>query len=72
MVTLLAGPRSLGIFGQTSLGTARNWLRLNQSQEAYWFLVRTVFSISAGQSFSATAATSPGSSSSLTWSLLAA
>jgi len=45
MVSLLAGPRSLGLFHQDSLGTARNWLGLNRSQEAYWFLIRTVFSI---------------------------
>jgi ATP-binding cassette subfamily B protein len=45
MVSLLAGPRSPAIFRQSSLETARNWLGLNQSQEAYWFLVRTVFSI---------------------------
>ncbi len=45
MVSLLAGPRSFGIFRQDALATAGNWLALNQSQEAYWFLVRTVFSI---------------------------
>jgi ATP-binding cassette subfamily B protein len=45
MVSLLAGPRSFGIFRQNALATARDWLSLNQSQEAYWFLIRTVFSI---------------------------
>jgi subfamily B ATP-binding cassette protein MsbA len=45
MVSLLAGPRSMGIFRHGALATAGNWLSLNQSQEAYWFLIRTVFSI---------------------------
>jgi len=45
MVSLLGGARSFGIFRPGSLATAREWLRLNQSQEAYWFLIRTVFSI---------------------------
>ena len=45
MVDLMAGPRDSVEFSAAAQSVAETWLGLNKSQEAYWFLVRTVFSI---------------------------